>query len=560
MKKKGLFAIALSVVLACCIAVFVGCAEKQPEDTTPKEYTIQYTDDAGSHQITVTAGMPYALDVVPERTGYTFIGLFDAEVGGTQYVSSSGASLSPFTDGKNMVLFPQFKAKDYTVVLDYRGATVTGERQLTVAYGSSLPELPKNLTLAHKEFVGWFTKANCEGVQVADTAGLIPLVSVLNEKNFNLNGEAVTLYAGFEAEKFTVTCFFEAGMDSEEIEVEYDTPVSKIVPKTRVDGKAPLTWSKTQGGEVWSGKVTDTMVLYAVEYAPVIELDSNGGSNVLAIVARAGSTVALPTPTKELAKFAYWEDMTGKKYTSTTMPSKSISLKAVWQAKIELDENGGSDVDDISVAAGETITLPTPEKENFIFAGWYTAEKEQYTSTTMPATGLKLKAGWYKVKTVKKHFLEGNDASSTIWDKTPQLRSGYDIDFTELISELDWTKSVNVDITFHADISHYTENSSALPLYYTKEHFYYYSQSIVNDAYLVKHIIVDHGKGSVNGSYVTTTFSAQMTVTGGKIYAALASDQKKETTNWGDHRHGCGWKMKNFWAEIAYPDTANLYL
>ena len=106
MKKKGLFAIALSVVLACCIAVFVGCAEKQPEDTTPKEYTIQYTDDAGSHQITVTAGMPYALDVVPERTGYTFIGLFDAEVGGTQYVSSSGASLSPFTDGKNMVLFP----------------------------------------------------------------------------------------------------------------------------------------------------------------------------------------------------------------------------------------------------------------------------------------------------------------------------------------------------------------------------------------------------------------------------------------------------------------------
>ena len=62
------------------------------------------------------------------------MGLYDAEVGGTQYVSASGASLSPFNDGKNMVLFPQFKAKDYTVILDYQGAPVTGSRQLTASY------------------------------------------------------------------------------------------------------------------------------------------------------------------------------------------------------------------------------------------------------------------------------------------------------------------------------------------------------------------------------------------------------------------------------------------
>ncbi len=544
MKKKGLFAIALSVVLACCIAVFVGCAEKQPEDTTPKEYTIQYTDDAGSHQITVTAGMPYALDVVPERTGYTFIGLFDAEVGGTQYVSSSGASLSPFTDGKNMVLFPQFKAKDYTVVLDYRGATVTGERQLTVAYGSSLPELPKNLTLAHKEFVGWFTKANCEGVQVADTAGLIPLVSVLNEKNFNLNGEAVTLYAGFEAEKFTVTCFFEAGMDSEEIEVEYDTPVSKIVPKTRVDGKAPLTWSKTQGGEVWSGKVTDTMVLYAVEYAPVIELDSNGGSNVLAIVARAGSTVALPTPTKELAKFAYWEDMAGKKYTSTTMPSKSISLKAVWQAKIELDENGGSDVDDISVAAGDTITLPTPEKEGFVFAGWYTAEKEQYTSTTMPATGLKLKAGWYKAKEEQVVILEKNANKREYMYNSPSTsRFCYTVNLRKYIAN---GQSMNVKMKWNVDLATAGNYDGSITAYAD-----FYSQKQVSSAHLLDKVEF----GNIISKWKTVEFEVSFSNISDDVYIMWYCNKNLNGAFNAEYQY-----ITNMYYTIQYPDTANLYL
>ena len=93
----------------------------------------------------------------------------------------------------------------------------------------------------------------------------------------------------------------------------------------------------------------------------------------------------------------------------------------------------------------------------------------------------------------------------------------------------------------------------------TKEHFYYYSQPVVNDAYLLSHIIVDHANGSVNSSFVTTTFETSLTVEGGKIYAALASDKDSEYIWWMDYYH-CGWDMKNFWAEIEYPDTTYLYL
>lgn len=542
MKTKFLSVISTVIaMLMTCTVFLAGCfgsGNNTPEDTTPKEYTIQYTDDSGTHQITVTAGMPYALDVVPEKTGYTFTGLFDAEVGGTQYVSASGASLSAFTDGKNMVLFPQFKAKDYTVILDYQGATVTGSRQLTVAYGSSLPELPKNLTSEHKEFAGWYTKANCEGTQIADEYGLIPVVSVLNDTNFDLSGEYVYLYAGFEIEKFTVTCCFEAGMDTEDVQVEYDTPASQIVPKTRVNGEAPLTWSKTQGGEVWNGKVTDDMVLYAVEYAPVIEFDSNGGNKVNAVVARAGSTIALPTPTKDMAKFAYWEDMQGNRYTSTTMPSKSISLKAVWQAKMVFDSNGGSDVDDISVAAGNKITLPTPEREGFIFAGWYTAEKEQYTSTTMPSTGVALKAGWYKeMREVVIEVASNTSKSGNL--RKPSVNSlcftfKYDSYFKNL-------ENVNVVIDWHVKLK--TGRSSVTEIYAD-----YYSRMQISSVYLLK---TEKFENISPSNYREFNFTTSF-VCSNDFYVCWYCPS--------GYGNGSNVIIQDYYYTVHYPDTTNLYL
>lgn len=399
-------------ILVFCMPLFAGCGlfsdGESGKDKEPEEYTIQYSDDFGTHNLTVTAGMPYSLESIPEKTGYIFNGLFDAIDGGIQYVGANGASLSTFDVGRNIVLFPQFSAKEYTVILDYQGANINGVRQVTATYGRSLPELPKTVNAEHKVFLGWYTQENCGGVQISDSYGLIPVVSVFNESNFNINSEYIYLYAGFETEKVVVNCCFGGDITDETITVDYSTPVSKIVPKTRVEGKVPLTWSKTLGGDVFNGNITENTTLYAVEFAPVIELDVNGGDAINPVVARAGSTISLPTPTKDLAKFLYWEDMFGVKYNSTTMPSSSISLKAVWQGKIVFDTNGGTVVDDISESAGETIVLPTPERDGYLFAGWYTTEKEQYTSNKMPSEGVKLKAGWYKVKKTTITLIENN--------------------------------------------------------------------------------------------------------------------------------------------------------
>ena len=541
--KHKFVTIPLAFITTLGLCLSTGCGGLFGGDNrndTPKEYTIQYSDDAGAHTFTVTEGMPYSLESVPYKYGYEFLGLYDAQTGGTQYVGANGASLSPYTDKENKVLFPQFKPIDYTVILDYGNATVTGERSLTVAYNAALPELPKNLALAHNEFTGWYTEAGGKGTQVADAYGNIPVVSVLNEEYFKLDeSKRVYLYAGFELEKYTVTFIFDNGIPSEEVEVPYNTPISQVVPKTRnSEKKAGLTWSKSKNGEVFNGNITDDIVLYVKDWAPVIELNGNG-ADITPIVARAGSTISLPTPTKPLAKFLRWEDENGEAQDLATMPPESMTLNAVWQAKIELDENGGTDVDDISKPAGENLSLPTPTKEDYLFAGWYTADKERYTQTKMPSAGIALKAGWYKEKSETKTIL--NDSEQLDNGQADVNHGCYMIQVgnfsSALTVRLEVSVSLGIDYTekvTDAFCEIYTERSTSSRYYVKKETF----------------------EGVCN-TYRTYTFEISAEIEG-SLYLmfyhnkikAWAGFVQKETTLFID----------DFYYTIYYPDTTYLYL
>lgn len=561
MKEKIKSLLATFITVAMFAITLSGCFGG---DGKPKNYTLQYTDDEGTHQITVTDGEPYSLENVPQRTGYEFLGLFDAETGGKQYVSAQGASLSVYEDKKNTVLFPQWKAKQYNLILDFQGAEVTSSRSFTVDYGSSLPQLPIDLQLEHKEFCGWYTKENCGGTQIADKFGLLPVVSVVNGDNFDLSQDnaRINLYAGFTTATYSVTLDFGSGLGTETLKVPYGTDVKNIIYNTRTaSGEAVLSWSRTAGdtNNLFTGTIVQNTTLYAVEWAPAIEFDCAGGERIAPVVARAGAAITLPVPARNLYKFLQWEDRNGYASNLTVMPSSNVTLKAVWQAKIVFDSNGGESVNDISEKSGVLITLPSPEREGYIFAGWYTADKQLYTSQKMPSSGTLLKAGWYREKTKLKTFLSGSSESAVIWHKTPNLYSSFNIDFTEECSEIDWMKTVNVIIDFHANIKHGRDSKYAPEPYYTKEHFYFYSQPNISDAYIMEHIIVDHGNGSLNESYVTCNFTAKLPVSGGKIYTALGSDKDAKTWNAAANFY-TGWRMTNFWAEIHYPDTSNLYL
>lgn len=557
MKKKrfvGLISVALAMVMLCSVFLS-GCGlfgggddndnNNNNNNSTPTEYTIQYTDDVGTHTLTVTDGATYSLEVLPERTGYDFLGLFDAEVGGTQYVTANGSSLAPFTDKKNMVLFPQFAAKEYTVVLDYQGAAVTGQRSLTVKYDEKLPELPKNLSKEHSVFAGWYTEENCGGTQVADAYGLIPDKSTLNESLFDIEGagEYLYLYAGFDVETFTVTFNFGNDIPSEEVDVEYNTPISEVVPETRnSEGKAVLSWSKTSSGEqIFTGNITDNTVLYAVEWAPVIELDLNGGEGVNAVVARENATVALPTPTRANYKFLHWETMSGEEANITSMPVNGAQLKAVWQAMLVFDENGGTDVKDISQEAGSSVILPTPEKEGFIFAGWYTVDEEKYTATSMPTASLVLKAGWYKSAKVSKVLVDANNSVKSI-SHEDTFMDELTLDFSEYISS-DFNGIITVTVKWKE------KNTDASQNFTRAMAVGFYSQRTVSNDYRLERTYYEHS----HKDYVEMEKTITTQLYGNKIYVTFASSSN--STGWLYNGY-----ISDFRYELVYPDTTKLYL
>lgn len=381
----------LGVILACAILCSLcACDNKGGTNTTdPQTYTIQYTDSTGVHSIEVGSGKLYSISSIPEKNGYEFMGLYDSEVGGTQYVNAGGSAVAAFTDNKNIVLYPQFRAKEFTLILDYQGAAVTGSRSMKVSYNSEISELPLNLTLENKNFVGWYTEPNRKGNQIADQYGVLPENRKVTEKLFDLSDPDgnIKLYAGFKGEEFTVTFYFTESGAPEEVKVEYGTPISEVQLETRVDGKAVLVWSKkrndTNKEQAFTGKVTSEMVLYAAEFAPVIDFDSNGGNSINSIIARVGDAILLPTPIRENYKFVGWQTASGSTFNATTMPTVSTRLTAKWQAMIIFDTNGGTDITNISEPQGTRVVLPKTQKDGFVFAGWYTSDNEIYNSTTM---------------------------------------------------------------------------------------------------------------------------------------------------------------------------------
>ncbi len=540
----------LCAVLACIMLFSLcACGEGAPKEQT---YTIQYTDSEGVHSIEVETGKLYSISAIPEKNGYEFMGLYDAETGGTQYVNAGGSAVAAFTDNKNIVLYPQFRAKEFTLILDYQGAAVTGSRSIKVAYNSEISELPLNLTLENKNFVGWYTEPNRKGNQIADQYGVLPENRKVTEKLFDLSDPDgnIKLYAGFKGEEFTVTFYFTESGAPEEVKVEYGTPISEVQLETRVDGKAVLVWSKkrndTNKEQAFTGKVTSEMVLYAAEFAPVLDFDSNGGNNINSIVARAGDAINLPTPARENYKFVGWQTASGLTFNATTMPTASAKLTAKWQAIIIFDTNGGTDVTNISEPQGTRITLPETEKAGYMFAGWYDSNGERYIVSAMPSISVKLYAKYWKVEKVTKIII---DTTSTVGGMFHSVPSAPSMDKARHTLDLGEIYSVGVrtiKITAHYK-SRATQATVASPLYACMA---WYSAESASEAYKVwgyedKHTNVDYE------SYVQ-----EKTIQLSSQYLYICRYGSNLGIQGGSY---IDYYWTDFWLEVEYPNTSTLY-
>ena len=406
---KRLIGIVLSAIFAVMLmASFAGCSLF--DDGTK---LVVITHSQGNQRIHVTKGDMLNVDGtnIPSKVGYDLVGWFDQEEGGTQYIDGNGKGIKAIE--KAVTLTPRFEPKKFFLMLSApKGTTGLAQTEYEIRYDSPLPDIPLNITLEHYTFNGWFTKENGGGVRVSTTTGIIPTLNKVTYDNFELDDQTrlLYLYADFDLQIHTVTLKFD-GYPDETVEVPYGTPLSSVMYKTRnLDGFGVKSWSKTDGGAAFKGNITENTTLYANDgWAPIMTFDYSGGEYGSSwLVAEAGASIVLPIPQKAYSKFMGWDDESGHSYTSTTMPSTSKKLTATWQGILVFEENGGTQVADISEAANTVIELPKPTKSGYAFAGWYGPDGKQYTSNKMPYEGLLLRAGWCEEKTTSISWLSDN--------------------------------------------------------------------------------------------------------------------------------------------------------
>lgn len=132
--------------------------------------------------------------------------------------------------------------------------------------------------------------------------------------------------------------------------------------------------------------------------------DSNGGSTVKEQIVNQGDLVTKPKePTKEGYIFVEW-NLNKKTFDFNTKIEKDITLTAKWlevgeeveMVTVKFDTDGGTTISSQIIKKGEKTVIPeTPQKEGYIFKGWYNDEKE-FNFDTAITEDIKLIAKWEK--------------------------------------------------------------------------------------------------------------------------------------------------------------------
>lgn len=156
-------------------------------------------------------------------------------------------------------------------------------------------------------------------------------------------------------------------------------------------------------------KITsNSLTLYAkwIINTYTITFNTNGGETMDSVTENFNTTLpVIEDPSKMGFTFDGWyEDQAlSIPFTKTTMPAQNLTLYAKWSFNtytIIFEENGGSDVSDITQIYQSTVEEPTPPtKEGYTFLGWFSDEllETAYTFTIMPAQNLTLYAKWEEV-------------------------------------------------------------------------------------------------------------------------------------------------------------------
>ena len=317
----------------------------------------------------------------PTRTGYTFLGLFDAPEGGIRIVNEQG--YLAVTPSASITLYGQWEPDVYTLVLQPAGGELISQPGRTqYTYGSELGALPVPV-LDGYDFVGWTT----DGRLCTDKNGL-PLsgMQTVNSSNYSIGTDGtMPLVALYERKKIIVTFNYNDGSyRTEEKQVLYgETLAFSEFPfpdtgSSEVRGWSYMPNSSTNLVTADLTNLKQDTTLYAVwnPYKLVEFVEVTGVSQTLKVYQNT------PYTPYEPVRFGYEFDgwyaspsFSGNPVTQIQYHNaKDIYYANWWMADYRLDFVVGGDVignpSPLTYTIEDEVVLPTVSRAHYEFLGW----------------------------------------------------------------------------------------------------------------------------------------------------------------------------------------------
>ena len=131
---------------------------------TPSTITVtlnKQSGSGGSSTVTPEYGFPMpSPGAAPTRTGYTFLGYFDASSGGTKYYNADCSSAKAWdVNAATKTLYAQWEPNDVTVTFNANGGQTPSLPSKTVTYDSEYGDLATTKRNGYV-FAGWWTESS----------------------------------------------------------------------------------------------------------------------------------------------------------------------------------------------------------------------------------------------------------------------------------------------------------------------------------------------------------------------------------------------------------------
>lgn len=163
--------------------------------------TIYYQDGTERvEQFKISSGDRITELEIPSRIGYTFLGIFDEQVGGTQYYDCNMNDVRNRDVEENITLYAQWSANAYTITFDKQGGT-GGTYSVLATFDTAMPNAEAPLRAGYT-FSGYFDDIN-GGIQYYNS-------SMQGLANWDKPADSV-LYAHWSANTYMVTLDLQGG-------------------------------------------------------------------------------------------------------------------------------------------------------------------------------------------------------------------------------------------------------------------------------------------------------------------------------------------------------------